>query len=418
MKRKPISVLQIAGLAGGLLLSTVAPAATIQFQHFTIANPLPGTKAGTSGIPLADFDHDGDLDCALSRHEVHGYWWFERRSDSNWVQHALCPSNDIPQELGAAALDVDNDGWVDLVFSYVWFKNPGTLAKHPDALWPTNFFPGSGHDIVAADLSGDGRQDIVVFDGNTLVWYDPAHGMATNIVARKIGHHGGVAPKGVGDLNGDGRPDLVIAGSWFENPGKDGAPWVRHPWPHLVITNASYGTSIRSWVADIDGDGQSDIVYSDCDTGSSHVYWVKNEGKGARWTRYALPDPPTSPGCVPGTGSFHSLGVADFDGYGKLDIFAGEQEDPDAYPHWEKQGKLPMKAKGLKERGVIWVNSGSNPPTFKPVVIQEDNPGWHDACIGDVDGDGDIDIVSKVWNKDGPAYHADYWRNDGVKAGK
>jgi len=60
--------------------------------------------------------------------------------------------------------------------------------------------------------------------------------------------------------------------------------------------------------------------------------------------------------------SFHSLGVADFDKDGNLDIFAGEQEDPDTY--MMKDGKLPMKPDGLKERGVIWVNSGGLNPTL------------------------------------------------------
>ena len=328
-----------AAVTGATTPSEEATPGTIRVRHFTIRDPLPGAAWGTAGIPLADFDKDGDLDCALSRRDVHGFWWYERRTDSVWVQHLISDSTSLPQGLGCATLDVDNDGWMDLVFDGVWFKNPGTLKQNPDSVWPINSFPGAGHDILATDINRDGRLDLVVFDGKNLRWYNPALGMASNTVAQGLNHHGGVTPNGVGDIDGDGDPDLVVAGIWFENPGDGVGTWVQHAWPHLLIPKASYGTSIRSWVVDLDADGDQDIVYSDCDTGFSHVYWVRNEGKGTNWTRFLLPDPPTSPGSVLGTGSFHSLAVADFDLDGDLDVFAGEQEDPDQIGG----GKLPMK---------------------------------------------------------------------------
>jgi hypothetical protein len=138
---------------------------------------------------------------------------------------------------------------------------------------------------------------------------------------------------------------------------------------------------------------------------------VENKkGDGTKWISHQLEDPPTRDGDVPGTGSFHSLGVADFNHDGYLDIFAGEQEDPDTY--MENDGLRAMKPRGLKERGVIYYNNGDINPQFSIYVIHVDNPGWHDAQILDVDGDGDVDIVSKVWNADGPVYHLDFWRNE------
>jgi hypothetical protein len=141
------------------------------------------------------------------------------------------------------------------------------------------------------------------------------------------------------------------------------------------------------------------------------VYWVENRGGGA-WERHRLEDPPGQAD----TGSFHSLGVADFDGDGDPDVFAGEQEDPDTY--MEEDGLLPMKPPGLRERGVIWENVGSvEAPLFTPRVIHEGRPGWHDAVLVDFDADGDPDLLSKVWNTGGRPYHADLWRNDNPQCG-
>lgn len=403
-----LTILYFTGIFNLQAQSVAKPAWT----HFYIDAILPGFSWGTGGPALADYDHDGDLDAVVSRRVTKEAWWYERRNDSVWIPHVMGYSENLAGTLGTTSIDMDHDGWMDVVFEKVWFRNPGNLVKNPDDRWQPHAFRGGGHDILGYDMNGDSLEDLVIYDGKKLAWYNTAtDSLVETIVSEGNDDHGGTAPKGVGDLDGDGDPDLVIPGFWFENPGSDTVAWTRHEWPYHPVPNASYGRSIRAWITDINHDGKNDIVYSNCDTGGSHVFWVENKENGKKWISHELPDPPTREGDVPGTGSFHSLGVADFNLDGYPDIFAGEQEDPDTY--MEGAGKVAMKPRGLKERGVIWYNSGGKNPKFEVFLIHVDNPGWHDAQLGDVDGDSDTDIVSKVWNADrGQPYHLDYWRND------
>jgi hypothetical protein len=377
----------------------------MKWKHFTITPSLPGSSWGTGGIGVADFNGDGNPDVAVSRRETKTAYWFERKDDATWVRHTIATSEHLERTLGTATLDMDQDGWIDVVFWGVWFKNPGKTALQ-DTPWKAFSYDGGGHDIITADISGDDSLDLISYDGHVLCWFDPARNLSRSVILEGRNDHGGIAPRGVGDLNGDGHPDIVIPGLWLENPGQGRGTWRSFSWPHKPVKNASYGTSMRVWVADINSDGVNDIVYSDCDTGFSHVYWVENHQAGKKWSRHQLPDPPGDSR----TGSFHSLGIADLNQDGSLEIFAGEQEDPDTY--MMSNGLLPMKPPGLKERGVIWVRIKGTEPVFKPIVIHEDNPGWHDAVLFDMDGDGDMDIINKVWNADSPAYHLDFWRND------
>lgn len=383
------------------------------WKHFSIDPVLPGSSWGTGGPALADYDGDGDLDVAISRRNTLSAYWYERINDSLWIQHLMGSGESLGKTLGTTPIDVDHDGWMDVVYNGIWFRNPGFLADYPDVHWPSYLIKAGGHDAATADIDGNGEADILVYDGNKLAWYNTSNALRENIISSGHHDHGGTAPRGYGDLDGDGDLDVIIPGFWYANPGDGTGVWTEHTWPFIPVPDASYGRSTRSWITDIDGDGVMDIVYSHCDTGGSHVYWLKNPGAGKDWQSNQLPDPPVRRGDVEGTGSFHSLGIADFNRDGYPDIFAGEQEDPDVY--MESDGLEAMKPRGLKERGVIWYNDGSTPPRFTPFVIHLDNPGWHDAQLGDVDGDGDVDIVSKIWNADGPSYHLDFWRNELIK---
>jgi hypothetical protein len=407
--KRPILILTFVVSFASLFLFSCTRTQSIEFIHHVVSNPLPGTEWGTGGFTLADYDMDGDLDVTIQcRSDDDKVYWYEYQGADKWIPHFIGIAREY--QLGGTSYDVNRDGPLDLVMGHVWFRNPGDLKSNPDSDWemyPYNGdMPAENHDIVTADINNDGIEDIIMYnqEAGTLRWYnttDPFNWTYTDIATdvNENDVHSGLFPKGYADLDNDNYIDLVMPVYWYKNPGVADGEWIKNEYPYSPILPNPYGKGMRVWSGDINNDGLNDIIYSDCDVRFSKVYLLVNEDKGKRWKKEAISLPESNVG---ESGSFHSLQVADFDNDGDLDIFAGEQEDPD---------KL-MKPAGLKERGIIFQNTGTiKNPRFSPVIIHEDNPGWHDALIGDVDGDEDIDIVSKVWNADTPNYHLDYWEN-------
>ncbi|HZE98510.1 MAG TPA: FG-GAP-like repeat-containing protein [Planctomycetota bacterium] len=376
------------------------------FVHHFIAQDYPGGNKGGSGYctgGLADFNHDGKLEFAFG-HTSENYFWNDSSNPDAWDAHVACPSSGT---LGGNTFDVDQDGWPDIVSGRSWCRNnhDGTFTRY-------EYDSGSSevHDVAFADMNGDGKIDVVTCsEAMGIFWYDipanpnqngnwPRHLITDDALTSKERIHGGFFPRGLGDLNKDGRVDVVAARYWYENRN-NGTTWIRHDLP-FSRGKGPYGWSSRSWIVDMDHDGNMDIVMTDADQANSRCAILFSNGANPpAFTVLELPK--TAPGT---RGSFHSLAVADFDGDGDLDIFTVEQDDPGLAP----QGAMP--------RWYVWENLDGSGKSWAERVIYDGKLGGHDAFVGDVDGDGDIDIVSKVWapnpgNAVGGRFHADYMEN-------
>ena len=360
------------------------------FTHHYVSRDLPGSKGWGYGlVPPADFDGDGDVDYGVYV-RTDSVYWFENRGVDHWVRH---PVGALPvRNLGGAVLDVNGDDHPDILLGRLWYRNPGdpTTSSFGRFVYDDRI-DSEIHDLATADIDGDGRNDVVALgDEEGLFWYRvpdapaqdqnwPRTTITTSVLDANDDIHAGFFPQGIGDLDGDGDPDIVLADRWLENQ-QNGRRWTRHLLP--VGARGPWGLSARTWVRDLDGDGDADIVSLEADGTGSGGAWLENDGGDP--PSFSVHELPTT---HRGTrGSFHSLAVGDFDGDGDADIFTVEQEDTSIFP------------KGAPPRWFIWENDGGTPPTFTERVIFDGRLGGHDALAADVDGDGDLDILSKVWN--------------------
>lgn len=388
--------------------SIVAVAGEFSFQHHFADRTLPVTErlVGDYGLTaLADLDGDGDLDFVLGGRPAQPsqLYWYEFQGPERWARH-LAGTNYL-SDVGLAAFDVDRDGWIDLVCSGVWYRNPG---KPRTQSFERRIFDPKGagaHDIVIADMDADSRPDVVMMGDertqlNALCWYsisaDPNQIWTRHPVGAPV--HGAITPNGVGDVDGDGDPDIVRADTWFENRDGIGLQWVAHA-NISMGRKGPYGICVRTAIVDVDGDGRMEVVIADADITDSKVAVLTNgDGKGGRWQKQLLPRSFVY-------GSLHSLAVADFNGDGRPDLAVNEQEE-----------LLPEGREN--PRWVIWENLGGG--NFAERIILDQKLGGHELQAADVDRDGDIDICSKpwgprAWNGAAGRMHVDFLENLTIK---
>jgi hypothetical protein len=315
----------------------------------------------------------------------------------------LGTQNKYSDNFFAWAVDFNKDGWNDILIvgfpgkDTSWFENP----KQPDGQWTRHeiFTQTDNESPTFADLTGDGKAELVCITKGRYGyaspdWSEPAKPWTFHPISpdNKYGNftHG----MGLGDVNGDGRLDLLEKDGWWEQPESlAGDPlWKFH--------KQSFGVGgSQMYAYDLNGDGLNDII-----TGlAAHAFglaWYEQQRVGGqiqfrehiimnkepRENRYGLK-----------FSELHAIELVDMDGDGLKDIVTGKRfwshgrtGDPDrntaAVLYWFKTVRTP-------ERGV----------DFVPYLIDNDSGVGTQVVVNDLNGDGLPDIV--VGNKKGVFVH-------------
>ena len=337
------------------------------------------------GAAMGDVNNDGKKDV------LSGAYWFEA---PDWKAHELAKPDSFIVNGGYSdsfldfVMDVNQDGWIDLIRidwpgkAAVWHENP----KNKTGYWRTHIIHSSvgNESPQLVDVDGDGRMDLLCNDptAKKVIWlHSPNKGDTAwekYIISNdeKRATHMYTHGLGYGDINGDGRKDVLVKDGWWEGP-KEGpakhpkeADWIFHP--------ADLGQECsQMYVMDLNGDRLNDVL-----SASAHDYgiWWHEQGKDAQgnatWTHHEI-DKSFS--------QTHGLAIKDINGDGNVDFVTGKR-------YFAHNGKDP----GEFEPAVIYwfeYKPGKTPAWVRHEIDNDSGLGLH-VTVEDINDDGLPDIVT------------------------
>jgi hypothetical protein len=322
---------------------------------------------------FADLSGDGKLDVVNGEHwyeqpKVKGGEWKKHRfRELEFLNNYIDAFTDIP-------LDVNGDGRIDIVTcmwfgkKIAWYENPGRMG----APWKEHIIEDQWNVefMFLVDLNNDGKEQELLpqFGGRgPTAWYELKGGKFVRHIVHPDNFGHGI---GAGDINKDGRNDILTPRGWLEAPAN---PTAEGQWALHQDWTAKKHTGFLH-VVDINGDGRNDVFYPHAhDYG---IYWLRQEADG-RWTEFKIDD---------AWSQAHATAFVDINGDGQKDFIAGKRflahdHDPGA--------QEPL--------GIYWYEwrkSGNNIEWIRHVIDYSSSAGaGMQIAVADYDGDGDLDFA-------------------------
>jgi hypothetical protein len=379
--------------------------------------------ASGHALAWADFDADGSDELAVGwREKNFGVALYKRLTDGQWRRIQVVDDGGLATE-DLTVADLNGDGRPDLIGGGRATRNLRIYWNETEPLWERHVIATGANFLtaVAADFTRDGKTDIIASGNGVTTLYAAPDWKPRVLLKGPNLIHGAVM-----DVNRDGCPDFV--GAQY-SPGL--VVWLEcGSWKQHVIDDAAKGgvDGIHGLVVgDINGDGIPDIAGNSAQPKgafpNSLAWW---DGRTLERHIFAQGDAP---------GLSHYLDIGDLDGDGRADIASAAKVPPAGnwFAFWSGQPAFPWKKTQLAGAqdgatnvaiadingdgrndvfatrghgvGAVWYEA----PTWTPHEVNGSLTGPHSLAKGDIDGDGDIDFAAVA--KDD--FVAAWFENDG-----
>ncbi len=345
----------------------------------------------SEGANFGDFDGDGINDV------VYGPFWFqgpEFKTKHEIYKPVAQNVRGYADNFFSWVYDFNSDGNSDVLVvgfpgtpAYV-YENPGKRRagkhwnKHEVFDWVSNESP------QMIDIVGDQRPELVCtrdgfFGYATIDWGDGFkkwvfHKCSKQVAPSKFGHG-----LGVGDINGDGRQDIIAKNGWYSQPESlEGDP----EWEFNAVTFANAGGA-EMYAYDVDGDGDNDVITSLAahDYGLAWHQQFKEDGKIVFVERLIMGRRPDQNKYGVVFTELHSVNLVDMNDDGLKDIVTGKT-------YWSHHDRSPMWD---SDAVVYWFElvRGKEDVDWVPHEIGKESGIGRQLTVGDLNKDGLPDIV-------------------------